>query len=534
MLRRQYQIVLAATVVLDLLLILAAWNASYWMRFYAVNVPPAQMYILPRAAEHGLNAAGLDYGDVALLDLLLDKPYSNLFALRRAIAENLSPDKFALLDARLESLVRELPAIPPYAPYRKVNNFLIILSLIVFRLTGVYGGVPFQTLRREIAAAWKGGVAVIVVTMATSFFYRDFEYSRVHMVYFGLLALGLLALGRLTLRGVLAALRQRGYLLRSFVLVGDSALAARFYAQWQRHPNLGMRLLGLVTPGDTVETPALRDIPRLGPISALSDILTRTSAQLVVSALTMAQHDSVAALQQGLATHLVDHKIVPDLYSPTTLHAEPEKLGGIPLITVTQSPLEGWNLVVKRTIDVAGSLVALLLFSPLFLAIVLAMRLSSPGPVFYMQERMGWNGRNFNMLKFRSMRVDAEAQTGAVWASADDARSTLIGRLLRRTSLDELPQLINVLRGEMSLVGPRPERPVFIENFRTQIPHYMLRHKIKAGMTGWAQINGWRGNTSLEKRIEFDLFYISHWSIGFDFRILFLTLFKGFIHPNAY
>ena len=525
---------LAATVVLDVLLILVAWNASYWLRFYAVNFPPAKMYILPRDAERGLTDAGLDYGDVALLDLILDKPYSNLFSLRRAISGNLSPYKFDLINTRLEMLVREEQAVPPYAPYRKVNNFLIILALIVFRLMGVYSGVPFQTLRREIASAGKGGWAVIGVTMATSVFYRDFEYSRVHMVYFAVLTLGLLALGRPALRWMLAALRHHGYLLRSFVLVGDSELAARFYAQWQRHPNLGMKLLGLVTPGDVVETSALSHIPQLGPISKLEEILTRTSPQLVVSALTMAQHGCVQALQEGLATHLVDHKIVPDLYSATTLHAEPEKLGDIPLITVTQSPLEGWNLVLKRTIDAGGSLVALLLFSPLLLAIVVAIRLSSPGPIFYAQERMGWNGRKFNMLKFRSMHVDAEAQTGAVWARPDDDRSTLIGRLLRRTSLDELPQLLNVLHGEMSLVGPRPERPVFIENFRTQIPQYMLRHKIKAGMTGWAQINGWRGNTSLEKRIEFDLFYISHWSIGFDFRILFLTLFKGFIHPNAY
>jgi exopolysaccharide biosynthesis polyprenyl glycosylphosphotransferase len=190
--------------------------------------------------------------------------------------------------------------------------------------------------------------------------------------------------------------------------------------------------------------------------------------------------------------------------------------------------------VVKRVLDVAGASVALLLFSPVICAVALLVKLTSPGPVFFRQLRMGLDGQAFEMLKFRSMKLDAESETGPVWTRPNDERRTPIGAFLRRTSLDELPQFWNVLRGEMSIVGPRPERPEFIARFRETLPQYMLRHKMKAGITGWAQINGWRGNTSLERRIEHDLYYIEHWSIWFDFKIMLLTVWRGFIHRHAY
>ena len=196
--------------------------------------------------------------------------------------------------------------------------------------------------------------------------------------------------------------------------------------------------------------------------------------------------------------------------------------------------MTGWNQVLKRILDIFGALIALVLFAPLMLIIAIVIRLTSSGPSLYGQERMGLDGRTFNALKFRSMHYDAESETGAVWASENDERRTKFGTFLRKYSLDELPQLFNVFKGEMSLVGPRPERPVFIEQFKSQIPNYMLRHKVKAGITGWAQINGWRGNTSLEKRIECDLYYIERWSIWFDIKILFLTFYRGFFGTNAY
>jgi len=211
-----------------------------------------------------------------------------------------------------------------------------------------------------------------------------------------------------------------------------------------------------------------------------------------------------------------------------------EDFEGVPIIHLRESPLFGWNGVLKRGLDLVVGGVALVVLSPVLMIVASAVKLTSPGPTLLRQERMGLDGRAFSMLKFRTMRSDAEAESGPVWATPDDDRRTRVGAVLRRFSLDELPQLFNVLRGDMSLVGPRPERPVFVETFRHRIPGYMLRHKVKAGMTGWAQINGWRGNTSLEKRIEYDLYYIERWSLGFDLAILLKTIWRGFLSKQAY
>jgi len=211
-----------------------------------------------------------------------------------------------------------------------------------------------------------------------------------------------------------------------------------------------------------------------------------------------------------------------------------EEFEGLALICLQGSSLYGWDRVLKRSLDVAVAGSVLVLSAPILAMIAILVKLTSAGPVLYRQERMGLDGQTFAMLKFRSMRVGAENESGPVWAKAGDARRTKVGAFLRATSLDELPQLWNVFKGEMSLVGPRPERPVFIEGFRQQIPKYMLRHKMKAGITGWAQVNGWRGSSSLEKRIEYDLYYIEHWSLWFDLKILWLTLWKGLVSRNAY
>jgi Undecaprenyl-phosphate glucose phosphotransferase len=211
-----------------------------------------------------------------------------------------------------------------------------------------------------------------------------------------------------------------------------------------------------------------------------------------------------------------------------------DELDGLPMVSLQTSPLYGWDSVFKRIFDFIFGTLILVIVSPIMLIISLLIKLTSKGPILYKQERVGIDGRRFQMFKFRTMKVDAEKETGPVWAKKDDPRRTRIGAFLRKYSIDELPQLFNVLKGEMSLVGPRPERPNFVEEFRNRIPSYMLRHKIKAGMTGWAQINGWRGNTSIEKRIEHDLYYIQNWSIGFDLRVLIMTLWRGFLNKSAY
>jgi Undecaprenyl-phosphate glucose phosphotransferase len=247
-----------------------------------------------------------------------------------------------------------------------------------------------------------------------------------------------------------------------------------------------------------------------------------------------AQSQELDRLLDLLKDETIDVRLVPDVHRYVTLGCEIEDFDGLPIVRINDSPVMGWGGIAKRATDAVASALLLLMLSPLLVLIAVLIKLTSRGPILYVQERMGLDGRSFAMLKFRSMRVDAEAQTGAVWAHASDNRRTAFGTFLRKTSLDELPQLWNVLRGDMSLVGPRPERPVFVSKFRKEIPHYMLRHKVRAGITGWAQVNGWRGNTSLDRRIECDLFYIRNWSYALDLKILTMTIWKGFIDKNAY
>jgi Undecaprenyl-phosphate glucose phosphotransferase len=275
-------------------------------------------------------------------------------------------------------------------------------------------------------------------------------------------------------------------------------------------------------------------VPMLGSFEELRTVLDRLAVDVVFIALPHAEYGRLPAVLNEIGDDPVTIHLVPDLYSLASLRGGIEEFEGVPLIHLRESPLHGWNRVLKRGMDVTMGGLVLALAAPVMGVIALGVRLTSPGPILLRQQRMGLDGRPFDMLKFRTMRVDAETETGPTWASPDDPRRTRLGSFLRRWSLDELPQLVNVLRGEMSLVGPRPERPVFVEEFRRRFPGYMLRHKMKAGMTGWAQINGWRGNTSLEKRLEYDLYYIERWSLAFDLKVLVKTLWRGFFNRNAY
>ncbi|MEK7828640.1 MAG: undecaprenyl-phosphate glucose phosphotransferase, partial [Deltaproteobacteria bacterium] len=254
----------------------------------------------------------------------------------------------------------------------------------------------------------------------------------------------------------------------------------------------------------------------------------------VIIALAWEEHGKVIDVLKNIGEEMVDIQVIPDIYEFATIRGGIEEFDGLPIISLQDSPLYGWNMVIKRSFDVIFSIIAVILTVPVMLIVAVAIKLTSHGPIFYRQERMSIGGDTFQMLKFRSMKIDAEQETGAVWAKMADPRRTWFGTFLRKTSLDELPQFFNVLKGDMSIVGPRPERPVFIEEFRKSIPKYMLRHKMKAGITGWAQVNGWRGDTDLKKRIEYDLYYIENWSFWFDLKIMWLTIWKGLINKNAY
>ncbi|HWR98790.1 MAG TPA: undecaprenyl-phosphate glucose phosphotransferase [Candidatus Methanoperedens sp.] len=429
-----------------------------------------------------------------------------------------------------------VPVTKGIAPLEIYLNFLPVALALWFAASwanGLYA--PQRRLSRtdELFSVAKAGSVATLLLVALTFFYRDYSFSRVMLLLFWATSILLASSGRALIVIAVRARRRRGLNLSPALIVGAGDLGQTIARTIAGMPQLGMRVAGFVddlpaAPGKPAGPPLL------GRIDELPELLRAHRIALVFFALPREEH---LQLERGLALidkEVVDILVVPDILQFVMLRAGLASLGGIPMINLTETPLSGWYGPVKSAADVVFALLALVLLSPLLLAIALAIKITSPGPVFYRQERMSLDGTLFTMLKFRSMRADAEAETGAVWARPDDPRRTRLGAFLRRTSLDELPQLLNILRGEMSFVGPRPERPVFVEQFRERIPRYMLRHKVKCGLTGWAQVNGWRGDTSIEKRIECDIFYIENWSLAFDVKILLMTLWNGFLNKHAY
>jgi Undecaprenyl-phosphate glucose phosphotransferase len=424
------------------------------------------------------------------------------------------------------------PTPPPLGDYLLQLVPILLVWGLSFRWFGLYRPRRLGSRLSEwmdVAKASTLGVLALVTIM--TFFFRDTEYSRVVIVYFWLLSIVAVSLWRATFRELLRVARRGGFNLRHALVVGGGGPAAQVLEAVRRRPDVGIRVLGVVGAKEDAGGLAAS---RLGGYEDLRAVLDHQPVDIVFIALPHADAARVDAVLAEISDDPVTIHLVPDVFGLVSLRGGIEEFEGLPLIHLRESPLSGWNRVLKRALDLAVGGLAMIALAPVMTAIALAVRLTSPGPVLLRQERMGLDGHAFTMLKFRTMHADAEAETGPVWARQDDPRRTALGRLLRRWSLDELPQLINVLRGEMSLVGPRPERPMFVQEFRRRFPGYMLRHKVKAGMTGWAQVNGWRGNTSLEKRLEYDLHYIENWSLAFDLRILLQTLWRGFSNANAY
>jgi Undecaprenyl-phosphate glucose phosphotransferase len=327
-------------------------------------------------------------------------------------------------------------------------------------------------------------------------------------------------------------LRRKGYNLRYMLIVGAGKVAGDLASRVRLHQELGVQLLGCLSKhGD--EKRGSGGIPVVGRYEDVKKFIGRTDIDQIVVALPLEDHQMLPTIMEQLKDSLVDIKIVPDLYQFASLGGAIEEFEGLPVISLQECPLDGINLFTKRVVDLVVGFGLLVLFSPLMFLIAILVKLTSRGPIFFKQERVSFDGTRFSIVKFRTMYTNAESQ-GPGWTTPGDNRVTPLGRILRSTSLDELPQLLNVLKGDMSIVGPRPERPVFIQEFRRRIPRYMLRHKVPAGITGWAQVHGWRGDTSIDKRIEYDLYYIENWSLVLDLKILWLTLFRGFRNRNAY
>ena len=421
--------------------------------------------------------------------------------------------------------------VPDFSFCLKNIPIVGVFAAVAFRIVGQYEIHRLRRFREEIIAVGKGVTLLSLMVMSTNFFSHGPYESRLTMLLFWLLtAFAVLAVRRITWSAV-RKLRQRGY-NNSHALIVGTGRVARKTAQALRNANwMGIKNVGFV---EDRPNRFATDLPILGTIADLPALVKELNVEHVFIAVPMNRTAEARQVFNVLSRSMVEVRLVADVPNLTGLTLTTSNLDGLPVIGLRESPHFGLNIIVKRVMDVMLSLGGLIVFSPVMLAVAAIVRLTSPGPIFYRQERCGLNGRPFWMLKFRTMRVDAEAHTGPVWAQKDDPRRTPLGTFLRRTSLDELPQLINVLKGDMSLVGPRPERPVFIHQFSKTIPNYMARHCVKAGITGWAQVHGWRGNTSLRKRLQFDLYYITHWNPWLDFRILWMTIWHGIIHRNAY
>ncbi|HHT9158969.1 MAG TPA: undecaprenyl-phosphate glucose phosphotransferase [Candidatus Brocadiaceae bacterium] len=424
--------------------------------------------------------------------------------------------------------------IPPFKIYLTLLIFMIPLWGTVFKVFGLYRPRRISTRFSEVVDIGKASTFATLILISLTYLFRQYEFSRLTFLYFWLINIVFLSLTRTLFREFLRLLRKKGYNQRFALVVGTEKLSQDLINKLQKHPELGIHISGFLSNDTNSIGNEIQRIKVLGKYSEIREIIKKLGIDIVFIALPYHAHSQLKEVLDYIADETVSIIVLPDLFEFVTLRGSVSDFDGMPLISLRDSPLYGWNIIVKRFLDIVFSSFVLTFMSPVMLLITILIKLNSEGPVLFKQERMGLDGKLFNILKFRTMDVNAEQETGPVWAKKDDPRCTKIGKFLRMTSLDELPQFINVLRGDMSIVGPRPERPVFIENFRNTIPKYMLRHKMKAGITGWAQISGWRGNTSLEKRIEYDLYYIENWSLIFDLKIIWLTIWNGLINKHAY
>jgi Undecaprenyl-phosphate glucose phosphotransferase len=448
-----------------------------------------------------------------------------------------------------EPVTRLLPVtkgVPDFSRYLVLLPVIAVLWPAVLYFHGLYKvkrersrideffGTVFSVL---IASA-----LLLGLTLYVRVYYRfqpevapRWEYSQAVFAIFIVLDVLALNLGRSALRRWLERMWAAGYNVRRVLVAGAGELGRRVAETITAHRELGYRVVGFVDDGGPREVAGL---PVLGTLDEAMAVADAHAVDQLYAALPLEDHAKLLRLIRNVGNECLDIKVVPDLVQYATIKAALEDLDGIPIISLNEVPLRGWNSMLKRVMDVLIGSTALLLLTvvvPLFPVVALLIRWKGgQGPILLRQERMTLDGKTFPLYKFRTMVDEAERETGPVFAQPEDPRRTPIGAWLRRYNLDEFPQLINVVLGHMSLVGPRPERPPFVRQFKSVIPQYMLRHRVKSGITGWAQVNGWRGNTSIEKRIEYDLYYIENWSLLLDVKILILTLFRGFGQKHAY
>ena len=406
-----------------------------------------------------------------------------------------------------------------------------VTQIIAFLTIDLYHPRRGVSYADEFLAIAGGVILNLLILLSLVFFFRGESFSRLVIIYYTILNTIFTTAVHLALRTLLRSLRKKGYNIRRVLVLGTGSPAVSFARIVSDHQIYGYRIIGFIS----AKTVKKSDLKILGDYAKLNKILSRYKPDIVVYAFTAREGDYVKSVIDICDNEGIDIKIIPDYHEFITAKGRVEEIDGLPVISIRNIPVRlGYNKVIKRTFDIAFSLFSLLAFSPVFIIIPFLIKITSRGPVFITQERVGLDNKKFGMLKFRSMYVQAKNSSDTVWTVKNDPRVTWIGRFLRKYSVDEIPQFLNVLFGDMSVVGPRPERPFYVKQFKTEHHHYMRRHAVKAGITGWAQVQGLRGDTSIEKRIEADIFYIENWSLLFDIKIILLTPFKGVFNQNAY
>lgn len=424
----------------------------------------------------------------------------------------------------------------------EIDQYLIILGGILPLWLGLFSFFGLYDFRRRAHLLADGRGLLFSITAGVlfissfTFFYREVSYSRLTFVLFGVFNFGLLLCERVLVRWLLQQAHRRGYHLRRVLIVGAGELGRRVAQQTKGHPELGHRVIGFC---DDQETNGLYKeeygLEVLGRTTEVREIIEKQRIDKVIVALPGRALRKISRVVQACEQEGVEIDIVPDFFKFIQPRTRVRDFAGVPLVGVRFTPVESWKYrVAKRAFDIAFASAVLILTAPLLALIALLIKLTSPGEVFFSQVRYGTNRRPFRMLKFRTMYPQSQNSSDTTWTKRDDQRVTPLGAFLRRTSLDELPQFFNVLKGDMSVVGPRPERPFFANQFKSEVPRYMVRHQVKTGITGWAQVNGWRGDTPIRNRVEHDLYYIENWSFGFDLKIILLTILHGIRNKNAY
>jgi len=419
---------------------------------------------------------------------------------------------------------------PPLHGYLYFSFFLAVVYLILFSIFNSYRSRFFPSFSEDIPIVLKTNVVAILIAMSAAFLYRGFSYSRLVFFLIFVNTTILLLIQRLFFHHFKKIFLKKGYNIFRLLLVGTKDQMLSVAQKINPQSSALISLEGYLSESPIEEL----QLPYQGKISDLLPLIEQGKFDGILVAFDHADHPKLLKILKMTEGKNLEIFYVPDILDIFTSNVRQLEINGLPVLQLKTFSLSGWQGLVKRSFDLIVSAAGLVILSPLFALIAMVIKLTSRGPVFYKQPRVTMDGREFTMLKFRSMYVDAEARTGPVWASKNDPRVTPIGRFLRRTSLDELPQLINVLKGDMSLVGPRPERRYFVEQFQRTIPHYSERHRVRCGMTGWAQVNGLRGQSPIEERTRYDLYYIENWSLWFDIKIIILTFIAILKGENAY